>query len=287
MVNSQLSNGVTGRGTGKTLLDKQLAGATKKTALKDLQNQNGRQLTNLGDSSLLLGTKLGADGTRVCGSKRLTPESPSSPVCHMSLASNGASEHIINARRRFELELGRGRAQNDLDKYVDLIPPKRNDVHQMPNQSKENNISDASITMPYNNITYSQSGAQVFLSVGKSNTAPLFVRADSANKFISDNSQSVEFKVADDQHRTERFARLHKLLKKCDGSSYCDYTQMLLRLSPSELSRHAVDLEKRAIQLVIDEGKEINRGKMLNILRKSPPDSTPLQTAQLLQPKHE
>ncbi|CAH9083276.1 unnamed protein product [Cuscuta epithymum] len=62
---------------------------------------------------------------------------------------------------------------------------------------------------------------------------------------------------------------------------------MLLRLSPSELSRHAVDLEKRAIQLVIDEGKEINRGKMLNILRKSPPDSTPLQTAQLLQPKHE
>ncbi|VFQ81468.1 unnamed protein product [Cuscuta campestris] len=282
MINSQLSNGTTSNGTAKNLLvDNQLTGVPKKIALRDVQNQNGSLITNHRDSSLLLSTKLDSEGTRVCGNKRLTPERPSSPVCHLSLANNGANDHIINARRRIELELGRGRTQNDLEKYVESIPAKRvcqpqKEVHPKANQLKENNVSNASITVPDN-----------IISAGKSNNRlPRSAQADSA-KLISDKSLSLDFMVADDQQRTARFARLQMLLKKCDESDYNDYIQMLLHLSPSELSRHAVDLEKRAIQLAIDEGKEINRGKTLNILGKSPPDPTLLQTAPLLQSKHE
>lgn len=282
MINSQLSNGTTSQGTKNLLIDKQPIGIPKKTALRDVQNQNGSQITNHHNSSLLLSRKLGSEGTRVCGNKRLTPERPSDPVCHLSLATNGANDHIINARRRIELELGRGRTQNDLEKYVESIPAKRvyqpqKELPLKPNQPKENIVNNASSISMQDNI----------LSAGKSNErVPWSAQGDSV-KLVSVKSQSVEFMVANDQQRTERFARLQMLLKKCDESNYSDYIQMLLHLSPSELSRHAVDLEKRAIQLAIDEGKEINRGKTLNILGKSPPDMTSLQTAPLLQSKHE
>ena len=39
---------------------------------------------------------------------------------------------------------------------------------------------------------------------------------------------------------------------------------VLLHLAPAELSRHAVELEKRAIQLTIEEGKEDS--EMLNVI---------------------
>nr|GLL32365.1 uncharacterized protein LOC109169230 [Ipomoea trifida]GMD21327.1 Catalase isozyme 1 [Ipomoea batatas]GMD22904.1 Catalase isozyme 1 [Ipomoea batatas] len=291
MINSQISsNGMTSSGTGTPIFDKQLTGVAKKAALRDVQNQNGSLINNHRDSSLFLGTKLAADATRVCGNKRLTPERPSSSACHLSLISNGTNEHILNARRRFELELGGGRIHNDIDKYVEALQAKRlcqpqKDVPQKPNQLKENNNKNAPMTMP-DHFTCSQGRTSATHSVGKSNKVTQPAQADSA-KFTSDKPRSIDSKVADDQQRTERFANLQKILNQSDESFYSDYIKMLLRLSPIELSRHAVDLEKRAIQLAIDEGKEVNRGKALNILGKSAPTFTPLQTTQLLQPKNE
>ncbi|KAL4575386.1 hypothetical protein LXL04_022229 [Taraxacum kok-saghyz] len=74
------------------------------------------------------------------------------------------------------------------------------------------------------------------------------------------------FKESNDDQMTERFIRLQNFIKQCDGSNHKENLQLLLRLSPVELSRHAVELEKRAIQLTIEEGQEMQRMQALNVL---------------------
>ncbi|KAI5327101.1 hypothetical protein L3X38_026497 [Prunus dulcis] len=58
-----------------------------------------------------------------------------------------------------------------------------------------------------------------------------------------------------DEQRTEGFLHLQNLLKQFDDSDQREYIQTLRQLSPSELSRHAVELEKRSMQLSVEEGK--------------------------------
>lgn len=70
-------------------------------------------------------------------------------------------------------------------------------------------------------------------------------------------------------HWNARFAQLHKYLKQCDNSNQEVYLQKLRSFSPDECSRHAVELEKRAIKLTFDEGNEMQRVKDLNVLGKS------------------
>ncbi len=67
----------------------------------------------------------------------------------------------------------------------------------------------------------------------------------------------------------ERYQRLQMLLKKLDESDQEEYVQMPWSLSSVELSRHAIELEKRSIQLSLEEAKEVNRVAMLNVLGKS------------------
>ncbi|KAJ7957970.1 Integral membrane protein hemolysin-III-like [Quillaja saponaria] len=81
--------------------------------------------------------------------------------------------------------------------------------------------------------------------------------------------QSVDLNVINDQKRAERLIRLQRLLKQCDESDHREYIQMLLHLSPIELSKHAIELEKRSMQLSVEEGKEIKRMQALYIFGKS------------------
>ncbi|XP_078448410.1 uncharacterized protein LOC144716986 [Wolffia australiana] len=64
----------------------------------------------------------------------------------------------------------------------------------------------------------------------------------------------------------ERFLMLQKFLNQCDQSDQEEYIQTLRSASAAVRSKHAVDLEKRAIHLLLEEGKELSRMKMLNIL---------------------
>ncbi|KAL4572617.1 hypothetical protein LXL04_019397 [Taraxacum kok-saghyz] len=83
----------------------------------------------------------------------------------------------------------------------------------------------------------------------------------------NENSGAVNFSVM--EHWNVRFGQLQKYLKQCDTSNHEVYLQELRSFSPDECSRHAVELEKRAIQLVVEEGREIQRVKDLNVLGKS------------------
>lgn len=55
----------------------------------------------------------------------------------------------------------------------------------------------------------------------------------------------------------------------------------LRELSPTELSMYAFELEKKAMQLAVEEGKEVQRMKELNIFGNSTPTMNPLQTTEL------
>ncbi|XP_076889870.1 uncharacterized protein LOC143540784 [Bidens hawaiensis] len=96
----------------------------------------------------------------------------------------------------------------------------------------------------------------------------------------SSKTYGSRFKEANDEQWADRFIRLQNFIKQCDGSDHRENIQLLMRLSPSELSKHAVELEKRAIQLTIEEGKEMQRMQALNILGKPPITRTPIPTSQ-------
>ncbi|KAJ9704623.1 hypothetical protein PVL29_002939 [Vitis rotundifolia] len=80
---------------------------------------------------------------------------------------------------------------------------------------------------------------------------------------FSDNPRGMK-----SQYWEERNLQLQRLLRKLDQSNQEDYLQMLRSLSSIELSRHAVKLERRSIQLSLEEGKELQRVGALNILEK-------------------
>ncbi|XP_051219926.1 uncharacterized protein [Lolium perenne] len=76
---------------------------------------------------------------------------------------------------------------------------------------------------------------------------------------------------------SERYNRLQTYLENCDRSSQEGYMRMLRPLSATGRSMHAIELEKRAIHLLVEEGKELHRMKALNVLGKSPPNASAKQ----------
>ncbi|PKA61114.1 hypothetical protein AXF42_Ash006010 [Apostasia shenzhenica] len=60
--------------------------------------------------------------------------------------------------------------------------------------------------------------------------------------------------IEGEEYWKERFVRLQMFLKNCDQSNQEEYVQRLRSLSASGRNMHAVELEKRAIQLLLEEG---------------------------------
>uniref|UniRef100_A0A0D9XGC7 Uncharacterized protein n=1 Tax=Leersia perrieri TaxID=77586 RepID=A0A0D9XGC7_9ORYZ len=77
----------------------------------------------------------------------------------------------------------------------------------------------------------------------------------------------------------ERFIKLHAFLRSNEQSGQEEYIRMLRSLSSVGRSKHAIELENRAVKLLIEEGKELQKMKVLNVLNKlSPADALPLPT---------
>ncbi|KAI3725729.1 hypothetical protein L1987_65521 [Smallanthus sonchifolius] len=75
-----------------------------------------------------------------------------------------------------------------------------------------------------------------------------------------ENEQAIE-------HWNVRFAQLHSYLYQYDNSNQLEF--YLRSFSRDECNRHAIELERRAIQLTVQEGIEIKRVNDLNVLGKS------------------
>lgn len=286
MINTERNaNGMTGGGTATPAHDKQLPASVKKTALRDVQNENVGSIHKQQENLVPAGGKSCGDTVKVCGNKRLTPERPSSSQGLPYSAYNGTNENVMNARRRFELELGMGRLQNNVEKKIssysetkNVVGQLRQDITQKP--MKDGNLHQGPVATPNNLkaiMAFSSSGPSVPNSLGKHN------HSTPVAKVSQELPRTIDFKSTNDLLRTEteRFIRLQKFLKQCDEANQRDYTQTLMHLSPSDLSKHAVELEKRAIQLTIEEGNEMQRMKALNIFIKPSPGSN--LSSQLLQ----
>ncbi|KZV55797.1 hypothetical protein F511_26614 [Dorcoceras hygrometricum] len=232
--------------------DKQLPTTLKKTALRDVQNENAGLMTKQQDNFLAGVGKPNRDAVKVSGTKRLTPERPSSSQGLPSLTYNGMNENVMNARRRFELELGRGRLQKNVEIYSDSsqlrntaqpsqeVPPK-------PAQMKDNSLKHMPVATSNNMTPITAFSSSVPSVPNKQNNSTQAV------KVSPEIPRTVDIKSTNDQLRTERFIQLQKFLKQCDETNQRECMQMLLHLSPAELSKHAVELEKRAIQLTMEE----------------------------------
>ncbi|PAN13678.1 hypothetical protein PAHAL_2G356800 [Panicum hallii] len=77
------------------------------------------------------------------------------------------------------------------------------------------------------------------------------------------------------QDRSDRFLRLQAFLRNNEQSGQEEYIRMLRSLSSVGRSKHAIELEKRAANLLIEEGKELQKMKVLNVLGKLSPTDAP------------
>jgi len=88
------------------------------------------------------------------------------------------------------------------------------------------------------------------------------------------------------QDRSDRFLRLQAFLRNNEQSGQEEYIRMLRSLSSVGRSKHAIELEKRAANLLIEEGKELQKMKVLNVLGKLSPTDAPQFPAQPATVKH-
>ncbi|XP_020242838.1 sporozoite surface protein 2-like [Asparagus officinalis] len=92
------------------------------------------------------------------------------------------------------------------------------------------------------------------------------IQADPQRPSNQDPKPSVYPQRTSNQEWKERYLQLQMFLKNCDQSSQEDYKSMLRSLTSADRSRHALELEKRALNLLLEEGKELHRMQVLNII---------------------
>ncbi|KAL5789007.1 hypothetical protein ACOSP7_005956 [Xanthoceras sorbifolium] len=253
--------------------DKQLSVAVKKTALRELQNEN-RMMVPISSGNSPYSKDRGPiiDANKLSGTKRPLHECHLSPSSDQSPNSNAANGHLVYVRRRSETEVGKSSASDIASINADCMLPRSvghpENSHHKP-QIKEPKLSSFPAIAPLPTTSFlSSSGKPSVALLGKSGMK--LPSADSNHRPVGSPVVSFE-KPRGMKHLPweERYHRLQMLLKKLDQSDPEDYVQMLRSLSSVELSRHAVELEKRSIQLSLEEVKEVTRVEKLNVLGKS------------------
>lgn len=266
--------------------DKQLSVpvTTKKTALRDLQNDNERVVPkSVGSSALLTESGSSAEAVKISGTKRPPPESSLS-CRHHSPGANAANGHLVYVRRKAETEPGKCSSDDSTSISADHSQSKLNS-HQNEHVKEHLQKKESDVLVP-EALNFDRSSSECMsrppagpLPVAKSsNTLP----STASNRLQVRSSQpSLDYqKSTKVKHWEERYYRLQNLLKQLDNSSNEGYVQMLRSLSSAELSRHAVELEKISIQLSLTEGREWQRVMLLDVLGKDPKNYKATSTQQ-------
>ncbi|XP_038884507.1 uncharacterized protein LOC120075309 [Benincasa hispida] len=246
MIDSKLNSG--GMGSCETHLSmyqtKQSPIAQKKVALRDVQNDNRSLMYNYPETSCSLGGKL-VNGSKLSGSKRSNPTSSPSSAIHQSFKGIGVNEHTIYASGEVDVKPGKKRASGG---STSCAPAFSSLLAASPMANSPVRSSLPIFTEKPGN----------FLAVAGSSLLGIPPG--------SEILRSVDSNGITDEQRTERLFNLQKFLKHCDESDRKGVIEFLHGLPPSELSNFAINLEKRSMNLSVEEGKEIQRMKALNIL---------------------
>ncbi|KAK4774499.1 hypothetical protein SAY86_009434 [Trapa natans] len=257
--------------------DKNLLITTKKKALRELQNDNRiiapsstKSLSSFKDSIPVYYP------TKVAGTKRPLPPSELSvsPLRNLSSGSNSPNSQLVYMRRKSETEPAKGVLGDLIHTSPNNLQSSAMDAQQekpkLQSQLKEPRLvyHPAFVSMPYTSpIGSSRKPLNPFpLGVPvvkmESSEEPKHGTGASAG-LLMENSKRIK-----NLHWEERYEQLQKLLSDLDQADHKIYLQMLHSLSSADLSTRAVELEKRSIQLSLEEAKEMQRVAMLNVLRK-------------------
>uniref|UniRef100_A0A5B6YZL0 Uncharacterized protein n=1 Tax=Davidia involucrata TaxID=16924 RepID=A0A5B6YZL0_DAVIN len=260
--------------------------AAKKTALRDLQHDNRIKVPKSMESSRFpKGNDPTIEAIKVSGTKRPASECLISPPHQQSPTSNAANGHLVYVRRKPETELGKSSTCDNTSNNADY-PQSRKLSEQDETTQQKSQMNETKICIPEvapipraSLMCFSSGKPSVLPSVGKSGN--ILPPADSSYLPVTSAIPSLDYpKRMNTQHWEERYLQIKNLLKKLDQSNQEDYIQMLRSLSSVELSRHAVELEKRSIQLSLEEAKEIHRVRLLDVLGKYPKNSRAPSTHQ-------
>ncbi|KAE8724905.1 Ubiquitin family protein isoform 1 [Hibiscus syriacus] len=253
--------------------DKQHSVGTKKTPLRDLQNENRIVPNSTGSSPFPKDRGTCIDPIKVSGTKRASPECPLSPSQCQSHSNTAANRHLVSVRRKCEAELGKNSAFDCIGtsncqqmRQVTQLE----EIKQLKSLIKDSKVScfPEFAPHPMASLTSSSTKPLVPLPIGKSATK-LTPLESNQHPVVAASPLFDSPKGIKKLHWEELYYQLQMRLKKLDQSNQEDYTEMLQCFSAVELSRYAVELEKRSIQLSLEEAKELQRVGILNVLGKT------------------
>ncbi|XP_047938858.1 uncharacterized protein LOC125186528 isoform X2 [Salvia hispanica] len=191
-----------------------------------------------------------------------TSESVDEAVKISGTKSNGGGAHIVYVRRKPELEIAKSNlcdTQLNADNCSDTKKSvNQDDATQQFTGKNEPMIcvSDAAPLPRASSPSFSSTRRSVSPSLGVS-----------GNISSPENIKHVDFNCRKPSPKEpamvsvnlweEQYNRLQSFLKMLDQSDQYEYVQMLRSLSYVELSRHALELEKRSIKLSLEEGNHM------------------------------
>ncbi|XP_047052385.1 protein PRRC2C-like [Lolium rigidum] len=151
-------------------------------------------------------------------------------------------------------------------------PPQRNAV----STAMPRNFTAANTASPTHRNVVSAAVPQNFTTVSMAHCNVAATSTASRDAVLTTTTRSpASLQRSSNQDWKERFIRLQEFLKNNEQSGQEEYIRMLHSLSSVGRSKHAIELEKRAVNLLIEEGKELQKMKSLNVLGKLPPADHP------------
>lgn len=208
-------------GSGLATCDKQLLAPVKKTALRDVQNENRTVLPKpLENSPGPKDAEATKNAIKLLGAKRPIPDRPLSPSRPQSLSSNGANGHLVYVRRKSEAEQGKNSAP-DSEPSTDYPESRqleqKGEIPQQAQMEPKGAGLSAFSSIPEPLTTTSSGLPSVPVSIGKPVNGP-----SGANSAVSCPQQSQEVRST---HWQERLVQLEAYLKNCDQSNQEAYVQ--------------------------------------------------------------
>ncbi|KAI0500880.1 hypothetical protein KFK09_019098 [Dendrobium nobile] len=257
--------------------EKQPPVSAKKVALRDLPSEINNFSSNPLDYSPLRDRGSITSTPKLSGTKREQPSSPSTPHPQQHSSNSG---HLVYVRRKLDIEPSKICVENVECTNPPLLSNCWKDQSSEEKLPREQEAKLSGVSTPLLSPTS-------FISPMRSEPVPCTRKLGNLMPVSLTNHTSVspalesETQSQGERYWKDRFIRLQMFLKSCEQSSQEKYIQNLRSLSAAGRSMHAVELEKRAIQLLCDEGRELQKMKVLNVLGKSLSDS---QTSLSYQP---
>lgn len=157
------------------------------------------------------------------------------------------------------------------------LPDHHSFGKQSPGKVAVQPTNDAITSLPPRNVASStpvlQSSVAANLALGSVSTTSTASRDAMCSTTLAPNQSDPP--RSSNQDWSDRFIRLQAFLRNNEQSGQEEYIRMLRSLSAVGRTKHAIELEKRAANLLVEEGKELQKMKVLNLLGKLLPVDPP------------